>query len=240
MRNIMKKKYSALYLIFTLIALAFMIPMHSSGKQSSKAAKSDDSSGKDQKAKASYKVKQAAMRNSVSKKQAGNPVLSKPIALQVGVYDNSKELTKALDNPEKTSRVTEINSLTNEELNLSPQDLNSTIFFNYNTNEIPLQAYKSLDRITAVMLRDQSIRISISGHTDALGSSGYNKSLSTLRANIVKSYLVGKGIDPDRIGATGKGEENPKDSNKTAKGRRANRRVEIELVPGGSPQKTQK
>ena len=188
------------------------------------------------KSKVSYKDKQAAIWYPLRKKEAGNPVPSKLSALQSRVYDNSKELAKALDNPEKPTRIAETNFLTNEDLDLSPQDLKSTIFFNYNTNDIPLQAYESLDRIAAVMLRDQSIKISISGHTDSLGSSGYNKSLSIFRANIVKSYLVGKGIDPDRIGATGKGEENPLEPNRTVKGRRANRRVEIELLPAGSPQ----
>jgi outer membrane protein OmpA-like peptidoglycan-associated protein len=46
----------------------------------------------------------------------------------------------------------------------------------------------------------------------------------------VKSYLAGQGISPSRMTAVGKGEEEPLKPNTTREGRRANRRVEIELV----------
>ena len=46
----------------------------------------------------------------------------------------------------------------------------------------------------------------------------------------MKSYLVGQGISPRRINTVGMGEESPIESNATEEGRRANRRVEVELV----------
>jgi len=49
--------------------------------------------------------------------------------------------------------------------------------------------------------------------------------------SIVKIYLVGKGIDPGRIRAIGMGEKNPVGPNTSVEGRKANRRVEIELAP---------
>jgi OOP family OmpA-OmpF porin len=54
--------------------------------------------------------------------------------------------------------------------------------------------------------------------------------ISEIRANAVKSYLVGKGIQPSRIMALGHGAQKFIASNKTAEGRRMNRRVEIELI----------
>jgi outer membrane protein OmpA-like peptidoglycan-associated protein len=53
--------------------------------------------------------------------------------------------------------------------------------------------------------------------------------ISEIRTNAVKSYLVGKGIDPARIIALGNGAQRFIASNKTRKGRRMNRRVEIQI-----------
>src|SRR5690349_9845829 len=68
------------------------------------------------------------------------------------------------------------------------------------------------------------------GHTDSVGSDTYNQRLSVRRAEAVKSYLVSKGIERNRVYTEGKGEKQPVADNKTAEGRAKNRRVEIEVV----------
>ena len=68
------------------------------------------------------------------------------------------------------------------------------------------------------------------GHTDAVGNDSYNQKLSVKRAEAVKSYLVSKGIEKNRVYTEGKGEKQPVADNKTAEGRAKNRRVEIEVV----------
>lgn len=68
------------------------------------------------------------------------------------------------------------------------------------------------------------------GHTDSIGTVGYNQKLSVRRAEAVKSYLVSKGIEANRVYTEGKGKSQPIASNKTAAGRAKNRRVEIEVV----------
>ena len=68
------------------------------------------------------------------------------------------------------------------------------------------------------------------GHTDSIGSKAYNQKLSMRRAASVKEYLVGKGIQANRIYTEGKGETQPIADNKTKEGRAKNRRVEIEVV----------
>jgi outer membrane protein OmpA-like peptidoglycan-associated protein len=73
-------------------------------------------------------------------------------------------------------------------------------------------------------------KISIEGHTDNIGSSEMNYSLSTQRAQYVQAYLISKGLDPARITATGKGTEEPIGSNDTEEGRAKNRRVTITVV----------
>ena len=68
------------------------------------------------------------------------------------------------------------------------------------------------------------------GHTDAVGGDVANQKLSVARSEAVKAYLVGKGVEKNRVYTEGKGEKQPVADNKTAEGRAKNRRVEIEVV----------
>ncbi len=68
------------------------------------------------------------------------------------------------------------------------------------------------------------------GHTDAAGDDAYNQKLSIRRAEAVKAFLVGKGIEKNRVYTEGKGEKSPVADNKTSEGRAKNRRVEVEVV----------
>ncbi|MGH8250867.1 MAG: TonB-dependent receptor domain-containing protein [Steroidobacteraceae bacterium] len=70
-------------------------------------------------------------------------------------------------------------------------------------------------------------RVTIEGHTDDTGADAYNKTLSEQRANVVKDYVVSKGIDASTITTSGAGESSPTDDNTTPEGRRNNRRVVI-------------
>jgi OmpA-OmpF porin, OOP family len=68
------------------------------------------------------------------------------------------------------------------------------------------------------------------GHTDSIGTDGYNQALSVRRAEAVKAYLVSKGIESNRVYTEGKGESQAVADNKTKEGRAKNRRVEVEVV----------
>ena len=68
------------------------------------------------------------------------------------------------------------------------------------------------------------------GHTDSVGTSAYNQKLSIARAESVKTFLTGKGVEKNRVYTEGKGEKQPVADNKTAEGRSKNRRVEVEVV----------
>ncbi|UCH23548.1 MAG: AAA family ATPase [Deltaproteobacteria bacterium] len=103
------------------------------------------------------------------------------------------------------------------------------IYFNHNSNDLPEKTYKTLDRVASVLLENPGMDINVTGYTDSSGSLSYNVSISKFRANIIKTYLAGKGVSPSRITALGLGPENPIASNETAEGKRQNRRVEIEF-----------
>lgn len=103
-----------------------------------------------------------------------------------------------------------------------------TIRFTHNSNELTRDGFDKLDRLADKMRVNQDGGIVVTGYTDVSGNYNYNMTLSQFRANLVKSYLVGKGVDPQRIRTLGMGPFNPVMSNETLAGRIANRRVEIE------------
>ncbi len=103
------------------------------------------------------------------------------------------------------------------------------IRFAINSNEIETESYAVLDRVAAYLIDHPDRWAYVRGYTDASGSQGYNESVSLFRAGVVKSYLIGKGVQADKIEVFAMGAANPVASNDTADGRRHNRRVEIEF-----------
>ena len=67
----------------------------------------------------------------------------------------------------------------------------------------------ALDELVAKLKNVNADVIMVAGHTDRFGAEAYNQLLSDRRAEAVKSYLVGKGIEPNRIRTEGKGETQP-------------------------------
>ena len=71
--------------------------------------------------------------------------------------------------------------------------------------------------------------VTATGHTDALGRPAYNEKLSVRRADEVKAYLVGKGLEPAMISTAGTGAAQPVADYGSAAGRAKTRRTEIEF-----------
>ncbi len=90
-------------------------------------------------------------------------------------------------------------------------------------------SYRDLDDLSKIMRKYPNTRFAVEGHTDNTGNADANKKLSQERADAVKTYLVGKGIEATRLNAIGYGQERPLGSNDTDAGRQLNRRVEIYL-----------
>jgi OOP family OmpA-OmpF porin len=100
--------------------------------------------------------------------------------------------------------------------------------FDFGKATIREHSYPSLDKV-AQLLIDKNFSLKLAGHTDNVGSDDANMKLSKDRAESIKAYLVSKGANASRIEATGYGKNQPIASNKTAKGRQMNRRVEFTL-----------
>jgi len=109
-------------------------------------------------------------------------------------------------------------------------DYAKTILFNSGKSSFQKQTMPVLQAITAILKEYPTAKFSIEGHTDSDGKDASNLKLSQDRAAAVKNYLVENGIDASRLTSEGFGEAKPIDSNKTAKGKANNRRVEVKLV----------
>lgn len=103
------------------------------------------------------------------------------------------------------------------------------VLFEFDRSEITAAGAAILDNAAEVVNSGayKSLRVNIAGHTDFIGSEGYNQALSERRANAVRSYLVRKGVDASRISTFAYGETTPKADNQSDEGRAQNRRAEI-------------
>ena len=103
-------------------------------------------------------------------------------------------------------------------------------FFDFDKSTLKPEGKAKLDDLVSKMGGIALEVIIAVGHTDSVGTDGYNQKLSVARSEAVKNYLVGKGVEKNRVYTEGKGEKQPVADNKTAEGRAKNRRVEIEVV----------
>ena len=109
------------------------------------------------------------------------------------------------------------------------------LYFEFDEDVINPRTRRQLEIVTMILKADPGKKITLSGHTDGLGTKEYNNSLSSRRAAVVKDYLANAGVAPTQIVTVAKGDSQPRRPNLTEtgsdnpQGRRANRRTEIYL-----------
>lgn len=103
------------------------------------------------------------------------------------------------------------------------------IQFETNNAVIKSSSYPILNKVVAMMKKNPSYKLHISGHTDNVGKPAQNLKLSKERAAAVVKYLTKKGIKSSRLRSDGFGGTKPVASNKTEKGKALNRRVDFEV-----------
>lgn len=87
-----------------------------------------------------------------------------------------------------------------------------------------------LDQMSIALLRLKDKKVQVIGHTDNAGSRAGNLSLSQARAEAVKAYVVGRGVNAEMVAVSGEGPDRPVADNRTAEGRARNRRIEFKVV----------
>ncbi len=111
--------------------------------------------------------------------------------------------------------------------------LTDSLLFASGSATLDAQGDPLLSEVADLVNVDQTHPIAVEGNTDAVPVQGgifpSNWELSTARASTVVRYLIGKGVDPQRLTAIGYASLRPIASNATAAGRALNRRVEIVL-----------
>lgn len=121
----------------------------------------------------------------------------------------------------------------------TPLTIGAAELFGFNQGSLTSEGRSKLDKdvIARANKEYSDIRgVSISGHTDRLGSTEYNQKLSERRADAVRAYLVSRGMDGSKVESRGYGEAKPVKACPDQKNRKAlieclapNRRVEIEI-----------
>lgn len=103
------------------------------------------------------------------------------------------------------------------------------IYFETDKFNLLPRSYPELQKLVAILKKNSVANVEIHGHTDIIGDSEHNQTLSLNRAKSVKAYLVQNGIKPDRLNVVGHGAAAPIAANDTEDGRQRNRRVELEM-----------
>ena len=110
--------------------------------------------------------------------------------------------------------------------------MTAPIYFGFDRSDLTTEARTNLEAKWAIMNANPSMRITIEGHTDDVGSDEYNLALGQRRAAAAKRFLVQRDVDAGRIEIASFGEERPacQDASEECRGR--NRRDEFRIVAG--------
>ncbi|AEI48176.1 OmpA family protein [Runella slithyformis] len=157
-----------------------------------------------------------------------------PKGMKYGVRAVAKDFIAEAQNIDLTN-VTGYKEVNGTNLKLVPIEINevgvlNNLFFDTGKAEIRPESNPELDRMVLTFNENPGLVLEIGGHTDNVGSDASNIKLSQDRADSVREYFIGKGIEPDRIQSKGYGESKPKASNDTDEGKQINRRVEFKIL----------
>ena len=101
------------------------------------------------------------------------------------------------------------------------------VHFDFDRYSLRTEATRVLDEAIKAMQADNTLRLTVEGHTCNIGTTEYNLALGERRAAAVREYLTGRGISADRLQTVSYGEERPKHDNSREETRRLNRRAAL-------------
>jgi len=104
------------------------------------------------------------------------------------------------------------------------------IFFEFASAKLLDESKAELQQLIKFLNDNPEVNVSITGHTDNIGTQAYNLNLSQERARAVVEYLLNDGIVATRVSYKGLGSSEPIADNETEEGRAQNRRTEMLIV----------
>lgn len=112
---------------------------------------------------------------------------------------------------------------------IPPQRKSYLVYFETGTDQLTADSAQQFNDILGEIAMRPVPEILVVGHTDTLGSGAVNDELSMQRARIVRSALIEKGIDANRVDAVGRGKREPLVPTRDGVAEAQNRRVEIQV-----------
>lgn len=116
------------------------------------------------------------------------------------------------------------------QIELGKTHIFQNVIFGFNSIELNEKSKKEIDIVYNFLKENYDTHITITGHTDNIGSEQFNVRLSENRIKSVVDYLLKKGLDKQRVAFKGYGAKRPIFSNDTEEGKRKNRRVEFKIT----------
>lgn len=105
-----------------------------------------------------------------------------------------------------------------------------TIYFDHESKELSKKSIEDLNDFASFMKKFENLKIELDGHTDNTGSNAFNLILSNERSEVVRDYLISKGISGKRLSIKHFAQTKPVASNDNEDGKALNRRTEIVVI----------
>jgi peptidoglycan-associated lipoprotein len=112
--------------------------------------------------------------------------------------------------------------------------LEAMVHFDYDEADITADAERVLREKADILRANTDVQVRIEGHADERGSTEYNLALSSRRADAVKQFFAGFGLDAGRFTTTSFGEERPLVNRSDEDAWAQNRRAEFVITGGGA------
>ena len=148
--------------------------------------------------------------------------------------DNNKVSVTKKENTDREKKVdeSEINHSADQcQENINDLLKDRSIEFASGSNTISSESFSLLEELMTITQSCPGKQIKIAGHTDSVGSTEKNSTLSLERAEAVLDYFKNGGVPIDRFKAIGYGDSSPIVSNDTDEDRKRNRRIEFHITP---------
>lgn len=160
------------------------------------------------------------------------PSASISFDLVFGTGSLTPELEAARASREKSKAEQEAKNITAEgcETRLNVISETNAIYFKTGSAELDKESEPLLNSGADIAKRCPAVKFDVEGHTDSIGSKGFNQALSEQRANSVVDYLTAKGVSPARIHSAGYGDTRPVAPNNSEANRAKNRRIEFKVT----------